>query len=377
MPAVCVSRSEIVIARLAGTIVDAVAFLHGHCRLGEGRDEVAHGLVEIDLAILDQHHDRSTGNRFGLGGKSKDRVRRHAAAGFLVAPTDGAFVDGPCHRGARAPPLRERDFPRCTFPTPGRYARVRSRERPRSAAIAGLSRDNAASENAVTAQERTSELRTAWGKVKAGFMSGTPLAWNVWNASGPILSPPARMVRTRETACVRAHSSKTAGPGGPARFWRTAPQRAALLRHDRDRGNYASSGNNPDTDDADGRRGGRSELDRAAVCHWSRANWRWSVKESCPLAVELFDVRANRHPGVVSYDDVHRRRFRREVGDGAAGGKAVRVIEGEHEAALARPPGAPPLLDRRRCGRWRIRSRDLSIRDARSRLGCLAPGCRR
>ena len=80
------------IARLAGTMVDPGIALHRHRGLGEGRDEVAHRLGDADLAFFHQRQDGGAGDGLGLRRDAEDRVRGHLAAGFLVAPADGALV---------------------------------------------------------------------------------------------------------------------------------------------------------------------------------------------------------------------------------------------------------------------------------------------
>ena len=74
--------------------LNGVPILHRHRRFGERRDEVADVLVEVDFAVLDQHHDRRAGDRLGLRRETEDGVHGHAPAGFLVAPTYGALVHG-------------------------------------------------------------------------------------------------------------------------------------------------------------------------------------------------------------------------------------------------------------------------------------------
>ena len=65
----------------------------GDRRLFETWNEAARRIVETDLAFLHQREDRDAGDRFRLGRNTEDRVRRHAPARFLVAPSDRALVD--------------------------------------------------------------------------------------------------------------------------------------------------------------------------------------------------------------------------------------------------------------------------------------------
>jgi hypothetical protein len=66
---------------------------HGHGRLREGGDELTHGLVEADLPFFDQREHGGTRDGFRLRRDAEDRVHRHPAIGFLVAPTHRLLVD--------------------------------------------------------------------------------------------------------------------------------------------------------------------------------------------------------------------------------------------------------------------------------------------
>src|SRR5262245_40566145 len=66
--------------------------LSGDGGFGKGRDELTDGLVEADLALLDQCENGCAGNGLGLRGDAEDRVRRHALVRLLVAPSESALV---------------------------------------------------------------------------------------------------------------------------------------------------------------------------------------------------------------------------------------------------------------------------------------------
>ncbi len=72
----------------------AAVLLDRDLRFRELGNESAHGLVEIDLAFLDELQDRRARQCFGLRSDAEDRVLRHAPLGFLVAPADRAFIHG-------------------------------------------------------------------------------------------------------------------------------------------------------------------------------------------------------------------------------------------------------------------------------------------
>ena len=95
MPAVCVSRSRIVIGRLAGTMRHAAASRSSTATVvfaNVGMKSPT-GVLEADLAFLDEHQDGDAGDGLGLRRDAEDRVGGHASAGFLVGPADGLLVD--------------------------------------------------------------------------------------------------------------------------------------------------------------------------------------------------------------------------------------------------------------------------------------------
>ena len=89
----CVSRSRMVIGRLAGTIDAAARAGHRHGGRGERRHEPADRIGEAQPAFFHERQHGGAGDGLGLRRDAEDRVHGHRAAGFLVAPADGAFVD--------------------------------------------------------------------------------------------------------------------------------------------------------------------------------------------------------------------------------------------------------------------------------------------
>ncbi|MBV6434577.1 MAG: hypothetical protein IANPNBLG_04836 [Bryobacteraceae bacterium] len=72
----------------------AILILQGNRRLLESRDKISGGLLDADLAFLDQRHHRRAGDRLGLRGDPEQRVHGHLAARFLVAPPESLLVGG-------------------------------------------------------------------------------------------------------------------------------------------------------------------------------------------------------------------------------------------------------------------------------------------
>ena len=89
----CVSRSRMVIGRLAGTIDGAARTGHRHGGGGERRHEPAHRIGEPQPALFHERQHGGAGDGLGLRRDPEDRVHGHRPAGFLVAPADGALVD--------------------------------------------------------------------------------------------------------------------------------------------------------------------------------------------------------------------------------------------------------------------------------------------
>ena len=81
-----------VMRRLAGTMSIAGGGLHGYAGLGERRNKIAHRFVDGELAFFHQGQHGRARERFGLRRDTEDGVRGHLAPGFLVSPTEGAFV---------------------------------------------------------------------------------------------------------------------------------------------------------------------------------------------------------------------------------------------------------------------------------------------
>ena len=74
---------------LAGLVLALDADLHA----GKGGNVFADGIVELDLAAIDQHHRRKAGDGLGQRMQRKDRIRRHVDAGIDVALAEPFEID--------------------------------------------------------------------------------------------------------------------------------------------------------------------------------------------------------------------------------------------------------------------------------------------
>ena len=93
---------------LAGVILALDADLHA----GERRNVFADGIVEFDLAAIDQHHRGKTGDGFAERMQREDRIRRHVDPGIDVALAEPLEIDRLAvaldqDDGARNFPLRD------------------------------------------------------------------------------------------------------------------------------------------------------------------------------------------------------------------------------------------------------------------------------
>ena len=88
----CVSRSRMVIGRLAGTIVTPRSSGTATVVFANAGMKRLDRIVEADLALFDERQHADAGDRLGLRGDAEDRVGRHPAIGFLVAPSDRLLV---------------------------------------------------------------------------------------------------------------------------------------------------------------------------------------------------------------------------------------------------------------------------------------------
>ena len=105
MPAVCVSRSLMVIGALGRDDRRGAGARHRHGGRGERRHEPADGIGEVQPSLFHERQHGHAGDGLGLRRDAEDRVHGHRAAGFLVAPAHGAFVDRLAvaqHQGDRA-----------------------------------------------------------------------------------------------------------------------------------------------------------------------------------------------------------------------------------------------------------------------------------
>ena len=103
----CVSRSRIVIGRLAGTIVDAAVVLRTATVVfaNAGMNRLT-GSLSADLPFLDQRQDRDARDRLGLRRDAEDRVGRHAAGRLPCRSSRPRARRPACRRAARAPRRR-------------------------------------------------------------------------------------------------------------------------------------------------------------------------------------------------------------------------------------------------------------------------------
>ena len=94
MPAVCVSRSRIVIGRRAGTCVTTPRSLATATvvRANDGISVPARVDSASDPSSI-SCMNRGAGQRLRLRRDAEDRVGRHSAAGFLVGPAERLLVD--------------------------------------------------------------------------------------------------------------------------------------------------------------------------------------------------------------------------------------------------------------------------------------------
>ena len=69
-------------------------FFDGNTGFGERGDEVADGLVESDLAFLNQRHHSRAGDGLGLRGDAEQSIGGHLTTSLFVGPAEGAFVGG-------------------------------------------------------------------------------------------------------------------------------------------------------------------------------------------------------------------------------------------------------------------------------------------
>ena len=93
MPAVCVSRSAIVIARRAGTVEAPASPFTATVVFANAGNEPAHGHVWREAALFHQGEDGRARERLGLRGNAEDRIDPHRAVRFLVAPPQRPFVN--------------------------------------------------------------------------------------------------------------------------------------------------------------------------------------------------------------------------------------------------------------------------------------------
>ena len=124
----CVSRSRMVIGRLAGTIVDAPSpFRHRHRGLGERRDEAADRIGRAPiLPFLHQRQHRDAGDRLGLRRDAEDACRS-PCAGRLPCRSSRPRARRPAGRpAAPAPPRRRSGSRRRTAAAACRCAPSRS-----------------------------------------------------------------------------------------------------------------------------------------------------------------------------------------------------------------------------------------------------------